>query len=124
MKNQNIELENWRVIEGVFKSDSSYGMMGAFEIISPIDNGILCVIADDGKDSQWEHVSVSRKNRCPNWIEMCFVKDLFWDEEETVIQYHPPKSKYVNNHPFALHLWRSKKKNIPLPPIILLGLEK
>jgi len=28
-----------------------------------------------------EHVSVSLEKHCPNWQEMYFVKDLFWDEE-------------------------------------------
>lgn len=124
MKDQNIELEECRVTRGPFRSDSSYGMMGAFLIDSPIDNHTMKVIADDGKDSQWEHVSISRRNRCPNWIEMCYIKDLFWGEEETVIQYHPPKSKYINNAPTALHLWRPKRENIPLPPMILVGFKR
>ena len=25
----------------------------------------------------WEHVSVSLRNRCPTWDEMCLVKDIF-----------------------------------------------
>ncbi|WP_456813633.1 MULTISPECIES: DUF7694 domain-containing protein [unclassified Bradyrhizobium] len=45
----------------------------------------------------WEHVAVSTPRRCPNWEEMCFVKDLFWNEEECVMQLHPPHSQYVNN---------------------------
>lgn len=57
-------------------------------------------------DGSWEHVSVSRRDRCPTWDEMCQVKDLFWDDEDCVVQYHPPKSSYVNLHPFCLHLWR------------------
>lgn len=40
----------------------------------------------------WEHVSVSLSNRCPTWEEMCMVKDIFWGEDECVIQFHPPKS--------------------------------
>ena len=40
----------------------------------------------------WEHVSVSYKNRVPTWDEMCKVKDMFWNDEECVVQYHPPKS--------------------------------
>ena len=53
---------------------------------------------------------------------MCFVKDLFWDETETVIQFHPPRSEYVNNHNFCLHLWRHKEGH-RLPPSILVGLK-
>lgn len=48
----------------------------------------------------WEHVSVSLNNRCPTWEEMCMVKDIFWGEDECVIQFHPPKS--ANQHPSVL----------------------
>jgi hypothetical protein len=71
----------------------------------------------------WEHVSVSGNRRVPNWQEMCFVKDLFWAEEECVMQLHPPKSEYVNCHPFCLHLWRSLEQPIPTPNSILVGLK-
>lgn len=54
----------------------------------------------------WEHVSVSLRNRCPTWEEMCAFKDIFWEEEECVVQFHPPKSEYVNLHPYCLHMWK------------------
>ncbi len=54
----------------------------------------------------WEHVSVSYPNKTPSWDEMCKVKDMFWNDDECVIQFHPPKSEYVNIHPHCLHLWR------------------
>ena len=62
------------------------------------------------------HVSVSAKDRCPTWGEMCWVKDQFWGPEECVIQYHPPRSRYVNAHPFCLHLWRPVGLDLPQPP--------
>lgn len=69
---------------------------------------------------KWEHVSVSiiDENRCPTWEEMCFIKNLIWDMEECVIQYHPPESLYVNNHPYVLHLWKPLEEEIPMPPKI------
>jgi len=54
----------------------------------------------------WDHVSVSFKTRCPTWDEMCMVKRWCFEEEEAVMQIHPPKSDYRNEHPFCLHLWR------------------
>lgn len=69
----------------------------------------------------WDHVSVSTPERCPTWDEMCFVKDLFFGEDEVVMQLHPAKSDYVNNHPFCLHLWRPWDVAIPLPPSIFVG---
>lgn len=49
---------------------------------------------------------MSRKDRCPTWEEMCQVKDLFWDDEDVVMQFHVPSKDHVNNHPYCLHLWR------------------
>lgn len=77
------------------------------------------IIASDGRG--WEHVSASISNRCPTWDEMTKIKQLFWDDEDCVIQYHPPKSDYVNNHPYCLHLWRPIDKEIIRPPKSLVG---
>lgn len=61
--------------------------------------------------------------RTPTWSEMSFVKDVFWGEEDMVMQLHPPKSEYVNNHPHVLHLWRPTEQIIPIPPAIFVGLK-
>jgi hypothetical protein len=53
---------------------------------------------------------------------MCFAKDLFWHEEERVIQYHPPLSQYVKNSSFRLHLWKPINVTIPAPPPELIGI--
>lgn len=54
----------------------------------------------------WEHVSIRLfKNKIPTWDDMCEVKDIFWDDEEQVVQMHPRKSQYVNITD-AFHLWR------------------
>jgi hypothetical protein len=81
----------------------------------------LRVIASNGLG--WEHVSVSRKDRCPTWDEMCQVKAMFWDEDDCVIQYHPPRSEYVNNHQNCLHLWRPIGVSLPMPPSIMVGIK-
>ncbi|MFV2055406.1 MAG: hypothetical protein ACC707_03020 [Thiohalomonadales bacterium] len=78
--------------------------------------GKLRMRASNGAD--WEHVSVSLVHRVPSWEEMCWVKDLFWDDEDVVVQYHPRKSEYVNIHPYVLHLWRPMVEVMPLPPVI------
>jgi hypothetical protein len=56
--------------------------------------------------------------RTPTWKEMAFVKDLCWDGEDEVIQFHPRKSEYVNVHQHVLHLWRSLDHPIPTPPVV------
>ena len=65
---------------------------------------------------RWEHVSVSRPTRTPHWREMCFVKSLFWGDDETVLQFHPKKSQYINNMEFCLHLWKKVGTDHELPP--------
>lgn len=54
-----------------------------------------------------EHVSISLygMRKLPTWEEMCEVKDIFWDDEEAVVQIHPKKSEYVDMGEI-LHLWR------------------
>jgi hypothetical protein len=82
------------------------------------------MVASDGAPElniHWEHVSVSLQNRCPNWLEMEFACRLFWDEEETVMQLHPPRSQWVSHHPYCLHLWRPTDVAIPAPPMALVG---
>lgn len=64
----------------------------------------------------WDHVSVSHPNRCCTWEEMCLVKDIFWEPEDWVVQYHPAKSKYKNIYPYTLHLWKPQNKELPIPP--------
>lgn len=67
----------------------------------------------------WEHASISMKQRNPTWDEMCLLKDIFWNDEEIVIQYHPPKSQYVNDHLHCLHLWKKIDSEFELPPNFL-----
>jgi len=85
----------------------------------PFEGRDLNVIASNG--ANWDHVSVSLKNRCPNWREMCFIKDLFFEENEVAMQLHPAKDDYINMHPYCLHLWRAHNVEIPMPPSILVG---
>lgn len=99
-------------------SDASYGVCGAFVLPGPCGCE-LTVISAGGDEFGWEHVSVSTPRRTPNWKEMCFVKNLFFDDEECVVQFHVPKSRHINNHPYCLHLWRPVKVEIPLPPEVL-----
>lgn len=86
---------------------------GFFNI--PLPNGeIAGVIVSNG--GGWDHVSVSLRGRCPKWQEMCFIKDLFFEDDEVAIQYHPRNQEYVNIHDHCLHLWRPQNVLLPTPP--------
>lgn len=80
------------------------------------------VIVSNG--AGWEHVSVVpfAKRITPSWDDMCKIKDIFFKDDEAVIQIHPPKEDYVNNVPNCLHLWRCTYKDMILPPRILVGI--
>lgn len=99
-------------------SDESYGNNGFF--VFPYKGYEIRVMASD--EYGWEHCSVTiNRKQTPSWDMMCFVKNMFWDEEDAVFQIHPPKSKYVNEHEYCLHLWRSTEKDFPIPDPLLIG---
>lgn len=91
---------------------------------------IICSNGSGCKESgvePWEHVSVhvrdynwgGMKFRTPTWDQMCQIKDLFFKEDEVVMQLHPAKENYVNAHPHVLHLWRPLGREIPTPPKVM-----
>lgn len=77
----------------------------------------LRVLVGDGMG--WDHISVSTIERIPTWKEMCLIKELFFEDECCVIQYHPPKSKYINIHNYVLHMWHKQGVEYELPPEII-----
>ena len=113
MKKDNKAIEPYRIVSGEMGSDATYGNNGWFEI--PLGGRDIFIVVSDGGD--WEHVSVSMQGRCPTWQIMCMVKDLFWADDEVVIQYHPAKKDYVNSHEFCLHMWKPVGIKLPVPPI-------
>lgn len=115
--------EKYRRTRGRLGSTAELGNNGCFEIPSNIGGRWLLCIASDGLG--WEHVSIHAEKGggtfTPLWDETCQIKDLFWEGEDLVIQYHPKKSEYVSCHPNTLHLWRSVDIEIPRPDSRLVG---
>jgi len=119
----------YRVRIGVMRTDDTAIGYGLFFVpTSPGAPPLRCLAHDGtlgpdepGELGGWEHVSVSLPNRCPTWDEMDRIKRLFWDDEDAVMQLHPPRSQWVNLHPYVLHLWRPTGAVIPLPPPVLVG---
>lgn len=107
---------------GTLASDESYGNNGLFHLPPLIPGPELRCIVSDGLG--WEHVSVSiwrQPDKTPTWVEMDHVARKFWDAEDTVVQFHPPRSAHVNYHPGCLHLWRPAEGEIPRPPGFMVG---
>lgn len=127
--------EQYRKTTGAMASDASYGNNGAFVLHSVIGNRGMMVIASDGSGWEqsglsgvpWEHVSVhcyeGKRQRTPTWVEMCAVKDLFWDKGDVVVQFHPREADYVNNHANTLHLWRPVGVDLPTRPSETVGIK-
>ena len=76
-------------------------------MISLPDSGDATVVVGTDEDG-YEHVSVAPTNqrKLPSWDDMCYVKNIFWDEEEECYQIMPKKSEYVNIKKNCLHLWK------------------
>lgn len=113
MKSISKKIERYRVTRGPMASTSAIGNNGVF-LIKHKNRIYQTVISDQGG---WDHVSVSLPNRIPRWKEMCIIKDMFFEDNEVVVQYHPAKKHYVNDHAYVLHLWRCQDKPMPIPPV-------
>lgn len=126
-------LNRVRVRFGPYASNPSDRFNGMFEFALPGEARRIRCIASDCSDlqetplagmPQWQHVSVSfgpGSKRAPSWELMCRIKDLFWEPDDVVIQFHPAKKDYVNFHPGCLHLWRPLGQELPVPPAIYVG---
>lgn len=121
----NLQAERYRITHGVMASDRGYGNNGAFHV--PVQSrrldghGSIPALVIVSDQAGWDHVSVSLPHRTPTWEEMCQIKDLFFRDDETVIQFHVPKSIHVNCHPYCLHLWRCHDQTVILPPVWMVG---
>lgn len=115
------ELREFRQTQTELKivGDTGHPLIGYFVVPSCLDRKPLRVIAS--ATNEWDHVSISRKERVPNWYEMCQIKELFFQEHETAMQVHVPRAEWVNNMPHCLHLWRPHALDIPKPPSWMVG---
>lgn len=104
--------EKYRITDGPLASNITCGFNGAFLI--PYKRFILNVMVSD--EEGWDHVSISVSNRIPTWYEMKYIKELFWEDYETVVQFHPCKDEYVNDQHNVLHLWKKQGIEYVLPP--------
>lgn len=115
-------LNRYRVRDGALASDDSFGCNGYFCLM--IFGEKVKVIASDCEG--WQHISVSlaeKPSTVPNYKTMQEVRRLFYEDDQWVVQFSPPKSEHINNHPGCLHWWRPTDQPMPTPPAILVGLK-
>ena len=119
VKMLNDELKNRKDFQII--STGFDGGMGKF-VAGPMENMTVIWSYCGG----WDHVSINGVNRMPTWDEMCQIKDMFFTEDECCVQYHPPKSEYVNNIPYCLHIWKPIEQYsgaLPVPHSLLVGIK-
>jgi hypothetical protein len=87
---------NWRMVDRSLDG-------GAFRCSDGL--GVILSLAVELDEKLWLHVSMSRARQLPSWEDIRRVKLLFIGRERTAYQVLPPESRYVNIHPFCLHLW-------------------
>ena len=100
---------------------------GCFIIPSPVDQQPLRCLASSARSCRehgmppWDHVSISRADRLPNWDEMDYLYTIFFREKEVALQYHVPSADHVDHLP-VLHLWcYHGLGKVPRPPSIMVG---
>ena len=107
-----------------------HGMIGdetCGNFIIPSENRRFKYHVIASANAGWDHVSVSlitvnedhQLERCPKWSEMCFIKDLFFEDEEEAFQFHPKKSEYININPYVLHMWRPHEDFLKPPSFMV-----
>jgi hypothetical protein len=109
--------ERHRIVNGKLASKDIDGWNGDFLV--PLEGGIWHVRISDGWG--WRHLSVTsaQTRDLPSWQVMCRLKEMFFSDDSWVVQFHPPKSENINDHPYCLHLWESLETPVPTPPVIL-----
>lgn len=128
--------EKYREITGKLATTKEAGPNGVFHIPIYKDRfftgrqitiGNLQCIASNEKG--WEHLTVAVVNnsksemakRKPTIDEIEKVKNLFWDDTDTVVIFFPDKTKYHNPFPTVVHLWRQIGSIYSLPTEIMTG---
>ena len=89
--------QNWRIIQRL-TDGAFYRSRNGLKVM------ISCCLESDGKN--WVHLSVSRRDRLPSWTEFVEVKELFLGKESLAIQVFVPRSEWVNDHQYCLHLYQ------------------
>lgn len=71
--------------------------------------------AADGR--RWLHLSLSRKKRPRSWDELSAARDALLPPDRYAYQVLPPRDRWVNIHPYCLHLWCPLDGGPPLPDV-------
>ncbi len=88
----------------------------------PLNNNKEAFVVASENFMGWNHVSAhvtestgEALKRTPSNEEMQFLRNLFFRENDVVLEFHPAKKDYVNNHSYVLHMWESTDDKFVYP---------
>ena len=83
--------------------------------VQPMTDLTVTVSGDvEHDEKKWIHLSIAHPERMPTWEEVVAAKEWIIGRDEYAVQVIPPRERYVNTHPFCLHLF-SCVDGHPLP---------
>jgi hypothetical protein len=105
--------ERWRIMKGEHASCELDGWNGHFLI--PMEGDIWLVRISDGWGFRHLSISNAQSRKLPSWTVMCRMKEAFFSDEDWCVQYFPPKTEYINDCGWCLHLWQPLNDPLPTP---------
>ena len=109
---------NERQLAGGTMTELERILSGAF-MLPPLAPSKLPLMVIAAAGLGWDHLSVSCRTRIPKWLEMEYVKRLFFHPGEVAMQLHVGEADHINVNDNVLHIWRPHDDAIPLPPKIM-----
>lgn len=73
------------------------------------NDGLRVLVSKDA--GRW-HLSVSRNDRLPSWLELVECRYRFVPDEVYMVQCLPPRDFWVNEHEFCLHLFETQDRGL------------
>jgi hypothetical protein len=76
---------------------------------------VISSVATELDGKIWQHLSCAHPDRLPSWETLKEVKTIFMGRDYQAIQVIPSEKKYINIHPYCLHLFRCLDEPDPVP---------
>lgn len=77
-------------------------------------DGMSVIMGMECHDGRWWlHVSCAKHSKLPTWNDLKEVKESFIGIDKKAIQILPEAKKYVNIHPYCLHLYHCPEDGLP-----------
>jgi hypothetical protein len=93
-----------RELGGIGWRVEPFGPDGRQFVHLPTRTSIIATRAEH-RGEEWLHVSIAHPDRLPTWEELKAIKIALIGAARFAYQVFPPNWQYVNQHPYALHLW-------------------